>query len=168
MRLTQGTFSYLPDLTDEQIARQVQYALDNEWPISLEYTDDPHPRNAYWEMWDLPMFEVHDAAAVMAEVAKARAAHPAEYIKVNAYDARLGRQTTALSFIVHRPKHEPGFRVERIGRADRQIGYVLHPYAADRPHGERYRGQAAQADAEAPQSTFETPLFNSRSLFRDP
>ncbi|MDB5092182.1 MAG: ribulose bisphosphate carboxylase small subunit, partial [Candidatus Eremiobacteraeota bacterium] len=46
MRMTQGTFSFLPDLSDEQIARQIQYALDNGWPISLEFTSDPHPRNA--------------------------------------------------------------------------------------------------------------------------
>ena len=43
MRITQGTFSYLPDLTDEQIAAQVRYALDHGWAISVEFTDDPHP-----------------------------------------------------------------------------------------------------------------------------
>ncbi|TFG80824.1 MAG: ribulose bisphosphate carboxylase small subunit, partial [Chromatiales bacterium] len=31
MRVTQGTFSFLPDLTDEQIARQVDYALSQGW-----------------------------------------------------------------------------------------------------------------------------------------
>ena len=50
MKLRYGTFSYLPDLTDEEIAAQVKYALDNGWPVSVEYTDDPHPRNVYWEM----------------------------------------------------------------------------------------------------------------------
>jgi ribulose-bisphosphate carboxylase small chain len=138
MRITQGAFSFLPDLTDEQIGKQVQYALDHGWPISIEYTDDPHPRNAYWEMYGLPMFEVRDAAGIMGEIRKARQQHPNEYIKVNAYDARLGRQTTALSFIVSRPKNEPGFRLERTTDKDRQIKYKLHPYAADRPEGERY------------------------------
>ena len=139
MRLTQGTFSFLPDLTDEQITKQVQYALDHEWPISVEYTDDPHPRNSYWEMYGLPMFEIKDAAGVMTEVRKAIAEHPDEYVKVNAYDASLGRQTTALSFIVNRPKEEPGFRVERTVDKDRQIKYRIHPYAANEPHGERYK-----------------------------
>ena len=46
MRVTQGMFSFLPDLTDEQIEAQVSYALRNGWAISVEYTDDPHPRNA--------------------------------------------------------------------------------------------------------------------------
>ena len=29
MRITQGTFSFLPDLTDEQIATQIAYAQRN-------------------------------------------------------------------------------------------------------------------------------------------
>lgn len=132
MRITQGTFSYLPDLTDEQISKQVQYALDNGWPISLEYTDDPHPRNTYWEMFGLPMFDIHDAAAVMGELKKAREQHAGSYIKLNAYDARFGRQTTALSFIVARPEHEPSFRVERQASNDRVQRYTVTPLGADR------------------------------------
>ena len=58
MYLRHGTFCYLPPLTDEQIAAQVRYALLNSWPVSIEYTDDPHPRNAYWEMWGLPLFDL--------------------------------------------------------------------------------------------------------------
>ena len=58
MRITQGTFSFLPDLTDEQIDAQVRYALEHGWAISVEYTDDPHPRNSFWEMWGLPMFDL--------------------------------------------------------------------------------------------------------------
>ena len=34
--------------------RRSRYALRNGWAISVEYTDDPHPRNSYWEMWGLP------------------------------------------------------------------------------------------------------------------
>ena len=29
--------------------------------MNLEFTDDPHPRNTYWEMWGLPMFDLQDA-----------------------------------------------------------------------------------------------------------
>ncbi|MBP7550238.1 MAG: ribulose bisphosphate carboxylase small subunit, partial [Gemmatimonadaceae bacterium] len=35
MRVTQGTFSYLPDLTDAEIRAQLQYCLDNDWPVSV-------------------------------------------------------------------------------------------------------------------------------------
>ena len=55
MRLTQGTFSFLPDLSDAQIRAQVEYCLREGWAVSLEVTDDPHPRNTYWEMYGNPM-----------------------------------------------------------------------------------------------------------------
>jgi ribulose-bisphosphate carboxylase small chain len=129
----------LPDLTEEQIAKQIQYALDHNWPIAIEYTDDPHPRNSYWEMYGLPKFDVKDAAGILSDVLKAVSDHPNEYVKVNAYDARLGRQTTALSFIVGRPKNEKGFRLERATGPDRQIVYSIHSYATDKPQGERYQ-----------------------------
>jgi ribulose-bisphosphate carboxylase small chain len=138
MRITQGTFSYLPDFTDDEISAQVEYAISKGWAVAIEFTDDPHPRNVLWEMWGLPMFEIADAAAAMHEVAGCREAYPDHYIRVTAYDASLGRQTTALSFIVSRPAHEPGFRLDRQEAADRRIRYSLHAYAADRPAGERY------------------------------
>ena len=138
MRITQGTFSYLPDLTDEEITAQVQYALDQGWPLSVEFTDDPHPRNTYWDMWGLPMFDAHDAAGVMQEIYECRKACPDRYIRVNAYDASKGRQTTALSFIISRPATEPGFRLDRQEISDRRIRYTTHAYATDRPAGTRY------------------------------
>ena len=138
MHVTQGTFSYLPPLTDSQLRAQVQYALDNEWALSVEFTDDPHPRNFLWDMWGLPMFDMRDPAAILLEVQRCRDAYPSRYVRVNAYDRRLGRQTTALSFIVQRPANEPGFRLERQEGADRQVRYTVHSYATDRPSGERY------------------------------
>lgn len=139
MRITQGTFSYLPDLTEDEIRAQVQYCLDHNWPVSIEYTDDPHPRNIYWEMWGLPLFDLKDAAGVMEEINACRKAFPNHYIRVNGYDRTLGRQTIALSFIVKRPKEEPGFHVERMEYADRQVKYTIRAYATDKPAGQRYR-----------------------------
>jgi ribulose-bisphosphate carboxylase small chain len=139
MRITQGTFSYLPDLTDSEIAAQAGYAIEQGWAIAVEFTDDPHPRNVLWEMWGMPMFGITDPAAALYEVTQCRAAYPDHYIRVTAYDARLGRQTTALSFIVNRPASEPGFRLDRQETSDRRVRYSLHPYAADQPSGQRYR-----------------------------
>ena len=144
MRLTQGTFSFLPDLTDDEIRAQIQYCLDNGWAVSVEFTDDPHPRNTYWEMWGLPMFDLADAAGVLAEVVACREAFPERYVRVMAYDSSLGRQTVALSFLVQRPTEEPGFRLERSEGPDRRQRYDLRPYALDRPAGERY-GSAARS-----------------------
>ncbi len=141
MRITQGTFSYLADLTDDEISAQVQYALDQGWPLSIELTDDPHPRNIYWELWGLPMFDLHDAAGVMHEVSQCRDAFPEHYIRLSAYDAGRGRQTTALSFIIQRPDCEPGFRLDRQEISDRRIRYSTHAYATELPAGARYQPQ---------------------------
>jgi ribulose-bisphosphate carboxylase small chain len=138
MRITQGTFSFLPDLSDTQIRAQIDYALSNGWALSLEHTDDPHPRNVYWEMWGHPMFDVADAAAVLAEVNACRMAHPKRYIKVNAFDSTRGWETVRLSFIVNRPPQEPGFALERQEVAGRAQRYSVRGYAAQRPAGERY------------------------------
>jgi ribulose-bisphosphate carboxylase small chain len=129
MRITQGTFSYLPDFTDEEIKAEVRYCLDNGWAFSIEHTDDPHPRNAYWEMWGLPMFEMKNLDEAMFQISECREAFPDDYIKVNGYDRTKGRQTTMLSFIVHRPKGEPGFLLERTEGQDRRIQYTIRSKA---------------------------------------
>ena len=125
MRITQGTFSFLPDLSDEQVARQVQYALGQGWAVSLEYTDDPHPRNVYWEMWGLPMFDQPNAGVVMDELRECRRAHGDCYVKLNAFDSTHGFETMRLSFIVHSPKQEARYRLRREESAGRLVRYTL-------------------------------------------
>ena len=130
MRITQGTFSFLPDLTDDEIRAQVEYCLGKGWACSLEYTDDPHPRNTYWDMWGVPMFGLKDAAGVMEEVRKCRHGQPDAYIKLNAFDSTRGVESVALSFIVQRPPEEPGFRLVRQETNDRVMNYTLERRAA--------------------------------------
>jgi len=138
MRLTQGTFSFLPDLTEQQIRAQIEYCLKNGWAVSVEHTDDSHPRNTYWEMFGMPMFDLRDAAGVMAEVNACRKTFPGHYIKVNAFDSTPGWESLRLSFIVNRPKEEPGFGLVREEGAGRNIRYTTRAYAADKPEGRRY------------------------------
>lgn len=125
MRITQGTFSFLPDLTEQQIRRQVEYALGKGWALGIEHTDDPHPRNTYWEMWGTPMFDLRDAAGVMLEVQLCRQAYPERYIRLNAFDSQRGFETVRLSFIVQRPLQEARFRLVRTEAAGRNIRYTL-------------------------------------------
>ena len=127
MRITQGTFSFLPDFTDEQIEAQIRYCLQHGWAMSIEYTDDPHPRNTLWELWGLPLFDTNegDAERVMREVRAAREAFPEHYIKLIAYDPSYTRQTTALAFIVNRPSIEKPFRLDRIQGPNRINSYRL-------------------------------------------
>jgi ribulose-bisphosphate carboxylase small chain len=138
MRITQGTFSFLPDFTEDQVRAQVEYCLRNRWAINIEHTDDPHPRNSYWELWGLPMFDQKDGSAVLAELDECRKVHPNHYIKINAFDSSKGRETIALSFIVNRPRKEPGFVLVRQEGAGRTVRYTIRSYATDRPEGERY------------------------------
>ena len=137
--ITQGTFAFLPDLDDSEIEAQVRYALDNDWAIAIELTDDPNPRNFLWDLWGLPMFDLTDPRAVLVEVQACRDAFPNSYVRVNAFDNRQSRETIALSFLVQRPPAEPGFRLERRALPGRTLGYALHAYATDRPPGERYQ-----------------------------
>lgn len=138
MRVTQGTFSFLPDFTDEQIRTQAQYCIDQGYAVSVEYTDDPHPRNTYWEMWGHPMFDNPDAAALVFEVNECRKQHGGKYIRVIAFDSTAGWESIRLSFIVNRPAVEPGFRLEREEGPGRSVRYRIHSYATDRPEGARY------------------------------
>lgn len=125
MRLTQGAFSFLPDLTDAQISAQIDYCLQQGWAASVEYTDDPHPRNTYWEMFGMPMFDVKDAAGVLKEINACRRTFPNHYVKVNAFDATRGVESVQLSFIVNRPAEEPGFGLTRTESAGRNVRYTL-------------------------------------------
>lgn len=138
MRITQGAFSFLPDLSDEQVARQVAFCLENGWAVGLEHTDEPHPRNTYWEMWGQPMFDLTDPAGVMLELRECRTVHPDAYIRLVAFDSSYGWETTRLSFIVNRPADEPGFRLHRQEVAGRALRYSTSSYAATNPPGRRY------------------------------
>ncbi len=123
MRVTQGSFSFLPDLSDAQISAQVEYCLANNWAIGIEYTDDPHPRNVYWEMWGHPMFDLRDAKGVMMELDACRKANPDHYIRLNAFDSTRGWESVRLSFIVNRPKVEPTFEMTRTDVRGRSQSY---------------------------------------------
>ena len=137
-RITQGQFSFLPDLTDAQITAQFAYALAQGWAVNVEYTDDPHPRNTYWEMFGMPMFDLRDPAGILAEVNACRATFPHHYIRVTAFDSTRGWETPRMSFIVNRPAVEPGFRLVRQEIEGRAIRYTVESYAAQSPEGTRY------------------------------
>ena len=138
-RLTQGQFSFLPELTDAQITAQIAYALKNGWAVNVEYTDDPHPRNTYWDMFGMPMFDLRDPAGILVEVNACRKTFPNHYIRVTAFDSTRGWETPRMSFIVNRPDVEPGFRLVRQEVEGRSVRYTVESYAAQAPEGARYK-----------------------------
>ena len=137
-RITQGQFSFLPELTDAQITVQIKWALQHGWAVGVEYTDDPHPRNTYWEMFGNPMFDLKDPAGILIEINNCRKTFPNHYIRVMAFNSTRGGESLAMSFIVNRPAKEPGFTLIREERSGRSMGYTARSYATERPEGERY------------------------------
>jgi len=137
-RITQGQFSFLPDLSDAEITLQIEYGLKKGYAWSVEYTDDPHPRNTYWEMFGMPMFDLQDAAGVLAELQACRRTFPAHWIRLMAFDSTRGVESIAMSFIVNRPASEPGFGLVRQEVNGRSLQYTVHSYATDKPEGQRY------------------------------
>jgi ribulose-bisphosphate carboxylase small chain len=136
-KITQGQFSFLPELTDAEILLQVEYGLKRGYAWSVEYTDDPHPRNTYWEMFGMPMFDLRDAAGVLAQLRDCRKNFPQHYIRLMAFDSTRGIESIVMSFIVNRPANEPGFGLVRQEGRGRSIRYTVHSYATDRPEAER-------------------------------
>ena len=58
MKVTQGCYSFLNTLNEQDTNSEIRYFLARDWSISIEWTYDPHPRNVYWNMYGLPHFAV--------------------------------------------------------------------------------------------------------------
>lgn len=95
------TLSYLPPLTDQQIARQIEYMLEQGFIPAVEFEEDPQPTDYHWTLWKLPLFQVHSAQDVLNEVRECRQEYPNAYIRVAGFDNI--KQCQTISFIVHKP-----------------------------------------------------------------
>jgi len=137
-RITQGCFSLLKDLNEDEINKQISYCIASNFAISIEYTDDPHPRNCYWEMWGLPLFDMPDESAVAYELKRCRETHPGVYVKINGFNNARGVESCAISFMVQRPSFEPGFYLSRQEGRGRNIIYTIQSYAVQSA-GEGFR-----------------------------
>jgi ribulose-bisphosphate carboxylase small chain len=96
------TFSYLPELSGEQLAQQVRSILARHLVVGIEYTSALDPYDHYWTMWKLPLFDIRDPAVVLAELEACRQANPGAYIKINGYDPV--RQGQVVSFVAAHPE----------------------------------------------------------------
>jgi ribulose-bisphosphate carboxylase small chain len=95
------TFSYLPQLTSDEVEAQVRSVLERGLVVGIEYTDRPSAYDHYWTLWKLPLFQISDPAIVLSELESCRREHPNAYIRLNGYDSR--RQGQVLAFVVHEP-----------------------------------------------------------------
>ncbi len=108
------TLSYLPELTTEQLAKEIEYLLRNKWVPCLEFELEKgwvyreHHRSPgyydgrYWTMWKLPMFGCTMASQVLIELEEAKKAYPNSFVRIIGFDNV--RQVQCISFIAAKPK----------------------------------------------------------------
>ncbi|KAG8058127.1 hypothetical protein GUJ93_ZPchr0002g24105 [Zizania palustris] len=104
--------SYLPPLSEESIAKEVEFIMSQGWVPCLEFDKEGaihrtisrtpgYYDGRYWTMWKLPMFGCTDAAAVLREVEECRKQFPDAFIRLIAFDST--RQCQCVSIVVHKP-----------------------------------------------------------------
>jgi ribulose-bisphosphate carboxylase small chain len=108
------TFSYLPPLSDDQIAKQVDYMIQLNLIPCLEFdlnegggvsrANNRSPGyydGRYWTMWKLPMFGCTDSAQVLREIQECKKEYPNCYVRVLGFDNV--KQVQICGFLVARP-----------------------------------------------------------------
>ncbi|XP_022986878.1 ribulose bisphosphate carboxylase small chain, chloroplastic-like [Cucurbita maxima] len=107
------TLSYLPDLSDAQLLKEIGYLLRSGWVPCIEFELEKgfvyrenhrspgYYDGRYWTMWKLPMFGCTDPAQVAAEIEEAKKEYPNAFIRVIGFDNV--RQVQCISFIVYKP-----------------------------------------------------------------
>merc|ERR1711966_340962 len=129
------TMSYLPPLSPQEIAKQIDYIVACGWTPCLEFASPEtaftmshdsgfsqivssatagYYDNRYWAMWKLPMFGCRDANQVLSEIQQCTRAFPGCFVRVASFDNV--KQVQCASFIVHRPR---GF--EQINTTERSV-----------------------------------------------
>ncbi|OMO51238.1 hypothetical protein COLO4_37758 [Corchorus olitorius] len=107
------TLSYLPDLTREQLAKEVDYLLRSGWIPCLEFElehgfvyrenhrSPGYYDGRYWTMWKLPMFGCTDSSQVLKELEEAKKEYPNAFIRIIGFHNK--RQVQCISFIAYKP-----------------------------------------------------------------
>jgi ribulose-bisphosphate carboxylase small chain len=91
-----GTFSYLPQLSADQVREQAAYILRRGWIPALEHVEPEHAAASYWCLWKLPLFGETQVERVLAEAAACQQAHPQHHVRLVGYDNLRQTQGTAL------------------------------------------------------------------------
>ncbi|KAJ3692380.1 hypothetical protein LUZ60_012730 [Juncus effusus] len=106
------TLSYLPDLSQEDLLKQIEYLIREKWIPCLEFSKvgfvyrENHSSpgyydGRYWTMWKLPMFGCTDAAQVAREVVECNKEYPDAFVRIIGFDN--SRQVQCISFIAYKP-----------------------------------------------------------------
>lgn len=96
------TFSYLPEMDQARIRRQVEYIVKKGWNPAIEHTEPENAFDYYWYMWKLPMFGETDVDKVLAECEACRQANPDNHVRLIGYDNFT--QSQGASMVIFRGK----------------------------------------------------------------
>merc|ERR1719197_1534245 len=105
------TLSCLPQLSNEDVRKQLDYMIRNSWTPSLEFSDDGdvylntrmgpgYYDNRYWSMYKLPMFGCTDTNEVIRKIENCKREFPNAKIRVVGFDSV--RQVQSVGFIVRK------------------------------------------------------------------
>merc|ERR1712232_690921 len=105
------TLSYLPQLSNDQIKKQIDFIIKNHWTPCLEMSDDGNiylntamgPNyydNRYWSLYKLPMFGCSDSNDVVREIETCKREYPNAKVRVVAFDPI--KQVQTAGFIVRK------------------------------------------------------------------
>ncbi len=94
------TFSYLPEMTAEQIRRQVEYIVAQGWNPGIEHVEPENASANYWYMWKLPMFGEDSVDAIINECVACHNAHPQNHVRLLGFDNFA--QSAGASMVIYR------------------------------------------------------------------
>ncbi|KAK9097379.1 hypothetical protein Sjap_022876 [Stephania japonica] len=106
--------SYLPPLTEESVAKEVDYMLSKGWIPCLEFDEVGHVHRTnsrmpgyydgrYWTLWKLPMFGCNDSSQVLNEIRECKNTYPNAYIRCLAFDNQ--HQVQCMAFVIQKPNN---------------------------------------------------------------
>ncbi|XP_059277435.1 ribulose bisphosphate carboxylase small subunit, chloroplastic 3-like isoform X1 [Lycium ferocissimum] len=106
------TLSYLPPISADSIAKEVDYMIKKGWIPCLEFDQAGyvHRENSsmpgyydgrYWTLWKLPMFGCNDSSQVLNEIQECKKAYPNAFIRCLAFDNV--KQTQCMAFLIQKP-----------------------------------------------------------------
>lgn len=101
-KYTLETFSFLPELSADEVYEQIVYIINQGWTPSIEHEAPEQATAHYWGMWKLPLFGVRDPNEVLAELEECRRTYPGHLVRLIGYDNYT--QCQGSSFVVYKPR----------------------------------------------------------------
>ncbi|XP_077236786.1 ribulose bisphosphate carboxylase small subunit, chloroplastic-like [Tasmannia lanceolata] len=106
------TLSYLPPLSDDSVAKAIDYMILKGWIPCLEFDAIGHVYRTnsqmpgyydgrYWTLWKLPMFGCVDSSQVLNEMNECKKTYPNAYIRCLAFDNK--QQVQCMAFLIQKP-----------------------------------------------------------------